>query len=330
MGECAAPGLRLAEVLGALSLAGDLSNAQRVDHGLRTALLATRLAADQPNALRSEVFWTGVLRYLGCSGFAVEEASYAAGDDIGLRAGFMRIDLGKPAQFVGAVLRDVGRGAPLVQRVRGVGQLLSSPGAPRAHAHAQCDVAVHCSRKLAMPPGVVQALRETEERYDGRGLPDGIGGEQLTLAQRCVEVARVAALCHAHGGLAGGAGRVAPPCRRSPRSAAGAALRRRRRGAVRRFRAGVGVGRVPRRRTRGVAARRGRTDAAVRSLRADRRPEVRPTCPAIRAASRCACRRRRVCWGWTRPRHGAWATPHCCTTSAGSRCRPASGTSRAR
>jgi len=194
--------LRIAEILGALSLATDLANGQPSEHCLRCAILATRLARDEPHAIQQDVFWTALLRYVGCNGFAVEEAGYAAGDDIGLRASFMRADLGRPSEFIAAVLRDVGRGAPLVQRVRGVTRLLTTPTAALAHARAQCDAGVHCARKLGMSSTVIAALAEADERYDGRGQPEGRRGTELSLAIRYVEVARVAALFHGIGGIA--------------------------------------------------------------------------------------------------------------------------------
>lgn len=194
-------GLRLAEVLGALSLATDLANGQPSEHGLRTAILAVRLARDEPVAVRQQVFWTGLLRYAGCNGFAVEEAGYASGDDIGLRASFIRADLGKPAEFIGAVLRDVGRGAPALQRARGIVSLLSDPGAPRAHALAQCDAGVHCAHKLGMGEPVLQALAQSDERYDGSGQPHGLAGDAIARPQRYVEVARVAVVFHGIGGV---------------------------------------------------------------------------------------------------------------------------------
>jgi HD-GYP domain-containing protein (c-di-GMP phosphodiesterase class II) len=200
--ESSAP-LRLAEVLGALSLASDLANGQPSEHGLRTAILATRLARDEPTPVRQDVFWTGLLRYLGCNGFAVEEAGYASGDDIGLRASFVRADLGQPSEFLGAVLRDVGRGAPPLQRAQGVLRLLASPGAPKAHAIAQCDAALHCGSKLGMGAGVLQALAQSDERFDGRGQPDGLAGDALAPALRYAEVARVAVVFHALGGVSG-------------------------------------------------------------------------------------------------------------------------------
>ncbi len=195
-----AAALRLADLLGALSLATDLGNGMPAEDGLRIAILASRLVQGEPVSVRAEIFWTGVLRYLGCNGYAVEEAAFASGDDIGLRRSFVQHDLGRPSQFLHAVLNDVGRGAPLAQRLRGVTRLLTSPGAPAAHAHAQCDAAVHCGRKLLMPAAVIDALADGDERFDGGGQPQGKAGDALPLAQRCVEVARIAVVFHALGG----------------------------------------------------------------------------------------------------------------------------------
>lgn len=186
--------VRLAEVLGALSLATDLANAQPAEHGLRTALLATRLAAHEALPMRSDVFWAGLLRYLGCNGFALEEGVFSAGDDIGLRASFARIDLGRPSQFVAATLRDLGRGASPAARLGGITRLLTDPGAARRHAHAQCETARFCGRKLGMGEAVLQALDEFDERYDGRGHPHGKRGTELSPVTRYVEVARVAVM----------------------------------------------------------------------------------------------------------------------------------------
>jgi HD-GYP domain-containing protein (c-di-GMP phosphodiesterase class II) len=203
MAHATLPPLRLADVLGALSLATDLANGLPAEDGLRIAILATRLAADEPMAVRNDVFWSGVLRYLGCNGFAVEEAGFASGDDIGLRKSFVRTDLGRPSQFVKALARDVGRGAGFAARAGGVLKLLASPRAAREHANAQCEAAVHCARKMSMSGPVLAALACADERFDGRGQPDGKTGLDLPFAHRCVEVARVAVLFNALGGPAG-------------------------------------------------------------------------------------------------------------------------------
>jgi hypothetical protein len=55
--------LWLAEVVGVLSLASDLAMGEPLEHGLRTTLIATRLAAAMalPEARRVDVFYVALM-----------------------------------------------------------------------------------------------------------------------------------------------------------------------------------------------------------------------------------------------------------------------------
>lgn len=84
---------RLAELLGSLSLATDLAAALPRETALRTSLVAVRLArhAGVQGFELADVYYVGLLRFLGCSAYAYEMAQrYAAGDDLSL----LRADLG--------------------------------------------------------------------------------------------------------------------------------------------------------------------------------------------------------------------------------------------
>src|ERR1700747_1228477 len=85
---------RLAPLLGALSLATDLGAGNPPESALRTAVIAARLGERlglAGDALR-DVYYTALLRYLGCSGFAHEEAALAGGDDLAYLATFQGAD----------------------------------------------------------------------------------------------------------------------------------------------------------------------------------------------------------------------------------------------
>src|SRR5690242_6289746 len=69
MNPLAPPPLRLAEAVGVLSLATDLSMGQPLEHGLRTAMLALRLT--QAMGLSEDdqvtVYYSGLLHFAGCT-----------------------------------------------------------------------------------------------------------------------------------------------------------------------------------------------------------------------------------------------------------------------
>lgn len=194
--------LRLAELMGSLSLATDLADGFSLEKSLRTTVLAVRLAraAGSDDAATARCFWGTLLRFTGCTAFAHEEAtSYAAGDDIALRHALAMVDFGRPSTFVARVVGGLAPGASLGARAKAVASLLGSPGAPKAHAHAQCEAGIAFAHAVGMPD-VAEVLNYREERWDGRG-PRGVAREEaLPLAARVADVADVAELFAWHGG----------------------------------------------------------------------------------------------------------------------------------
>ena len=86
--------LRLADVLAALSLSIDLGMAFPPEEALRATLLATglarRLRLDEREV--GDIYYTTLLRFVGCTAYAHEEAAMQGGDDIALRAAGAKID----------------------------------------------------------------------------------------------------------------------------------------------------------------------------------------------------------------------------------------------
>jgi hypothetical protein len=68
-------GVRLAELLGRLSLALDIANDWPYGKAVRSVVLAVELGrlAGATNEELHDTFWVSLLSYLGCTGFAREE-----------------------------------------------------------------------------------------------------------------------------------------------------------------------------------------------------------------------------------------------------------------
>jgi putative nucleotidyltransferase with HDIG domain len=184
---------RLAGLLGALSLAADLGVGLPAQSALRMALVASRLgeALSLPDDQRADLFYTSLLRYLGCSGYAHEEASVTAGDDRSLLPALELCDTTRPAEVVVAVVRKVGRGRPLRTRAGAVARFLSDPRGYGKVARAHCEQAVALARGLELTAPVVASLGQVYERYDGKGAPRGLAGEEISLPARATTLAQV-------------------------------------------------------------------------------------------------------------------------------------------
>jgi HD-GYP domain-containing protein (c-di-GMP phosphodiesterase class II) len=181
---------RLAQVLGALSLASDLALGFTSEKALRTALLALAVARAHgiSGAVLADIYYASLVRFLGCTGFAHEEARFGAGDDIALRGALVEVDMSRPLDFVATIVKKVGAHAPPLARARAVTRLLTTSSAARQHAHARCEAGTGLASLIQLSDGVRSALEQVDERWDGRGHPHGLSGEALGVVTRILEL----------------------------------------------------------------------------------------------------------------------------------------------
>src|SRR3569832_2463332 len=174
---------RLAALLGARSLAADLGVGVPAQSALRMALVATRRgqALGLPDSDRSDVYYTALLRYLGCSGYAHEEASFTAGDDRSLLPALELCDTTRPSAVAAAALRGVGRGKPQHKHDGTVARMLSDRHGYARLARAHCDQALALARGLELTAPVITSLGQVYERPDGKGAPVGLRRDEIAM-----------------------------------------------------------------------------------------------------------------------------------------------------
>jgi HD-GYP domain-containing protein (c-di-GMP phosphodiesterase class II) len=183
--------IRAAELVGALSLATDLGTGQPLEHALRTAVLAVRLgelAGASADEL-ADTYYVALLHASGCTSNS-HEATQLFGEDIMHRAAFFLIDPADPEQVLAFYRTHVGPGRPTEVRERMIEAALSSPERARESFAAMCEVAQRFARWLELGPGIVVALEYVFARWDGKGPPGGVGGDELPLPTRLLHVAR--------------------------------------------------------------------------------------------------------------------------------------------
>src|SRR5215217_1544848 len=187
-----APGepVRLAELVAAMSLATDLGLGQPMEHVMRSCLVGLRIAEllDLDESERAVVYYVALLAWLGCHADSHEQSAWF-GDDIELRADRHMAELVGPgmARFV---LGHVGRGEPPLRRARLLGSLLvSGRDALGAMETTHCLVAGQFAMRLGLGTEVRDALQHVFERWDGKGTPAGLAGEEIALPARIVVIA---------------------------------------------------------------------------------------------------------------------------------------------
>lgn len=176
-------GIRLAELCAATSLFTDLGTGQPQEHALRTCLVAMRLA-DALGLDETEcraVYYVSLLRFLGCT---------AGGLEADFMAGMAPVTMGSTREELTRLVGLVARGERLPTRLRSLARTLADTGAKSRMLGSHCEVAAQLAARMGLPAGVAEALRFAYARWDGRGVPQGVSGEEIPVAIRVATVAR--------------------------------------------------------------------------------------------------------------------------------------------
>jgi len=194
--------LRLIEAAGAMSLATDLAMGQSLEHGLRTAVLALRLA--QAIGLAEDdqvtVFYTGVLHFAGCTAESEIDAQFF-GDEIAARPQMLSAMMGSRRELIMMAARVAHPDSPPFTRAAHMARSAFGGAAEfRKWAASHCDVASVLGARMGFSEPIQQALRHLYERWDGKGMPGDMRGTQIPLAVRIMQVAQDADIGLQHGG----------------------------------------------------------------------------------------------------------------------------------
>jgi HD-GYP domain-containing protein (c-di-GMP phosphodiesterase class II) len=184
--------LRLIELLASLSLATDVVTGQQMGHGIRTSLLATDLARRlgcQPEQIR-HVQQVALLRFLGCTAEVTTLARDVGGDDISFNRAMAPVLNGRRGESIRAVFGAVAPDQPAFRRVGSIVRVITDSSAERLTMESHCEVAAMLAGRLELDDTVTHCLRHAYERWDGRGFPDGLKGEEVPLAIRVCALAR--------------------------------------------------------------------------------------------------------------------------------------------
>jgi HD-GYP domain-containing protein (c-di-GMP phosphodiesterase class II) len=193
--------LRLAELAAAFSLGTDLGLGQPMEHVLRSwriaAGLGGRIGLD--DAERVALYYVALLAWVGCVADSYEVATWF-GDDIAFRADSYEVDLaGLP--MLGFMLRHVGAGSPALHRLRLASTVITTRGqAVQRGLTSHCISTAYLAERLGLGPDVCGSLKQMFARWDGKGVPSSLRGDEIAMSIRLFHVADVVEVhYHRHG-----------------------------------------------------------------------------------------------------------------------------------
>ncbi len=196
--------LKLCELIGALSHALDMTEGQPKGHCVRCAWIgmavARELGLDSPSCW--ELYYTLLLKDLGCSSNAARICELYLTDDLSFKRDFKLVGSSLP-QVVRFVLTHTGLKAGLADRFRATLEIFQR-GEDIAHdlIQTRCQRGADIARQLRFPEAVAAGIHALDEHWDGNGKPDGLAADAIPLYARVALLAQVVDVFHTTGGPA--------------------------------------------------------------------------------------------------------------------------------
>jgi HD-GYP domain-containing protein (c-di-GMP phosphodiesterase class II) len=193
--------IRTAELIAALCLGTDLGMGLPFEHGLRTTVIAMRLAGqlgvDRETAVGT--YYACLLSHAGCTAEAHVTAALFGGS---LTVSFNPVMYGSGHEVMTGLLRTLpDPGAPpLARAAQTARRLPRMVRGERPALRAACEVAGMLADQIGAPGSVPGLLAHLTDRWDGRGPLHRSKGEGIPAPMRIVHVATDAAFqCHLGG-----------------------------------------------------------------------------------------------------------------------------------
>jgi HD-GYP domain-containing protein (c-di-GMP phosphodiesterase class II)/DNA-binding CsgD family transcriptional regulator len=185
-------GIRLAELLAAISLSTDLGRGFPPEKALRTCLIALRIAGElglDENA-RSNTYYAALIHAVGCTAFTHESARTFGTNELVFFPASARADSASASEGVRA-MRAQALGDPVVVRARAtVKSMTAGKRFMSFAARADCEAGMRFAERVGLGGDVGRiAGQVTWERWDGKGVSDDLSGEKLEIGARIIAVA---------------------------------------------------------------------------------------------------------------------------------------------
>ncbi len=186
--------IRLAEIIEALSKALDLTEGQPPGHCIRTCYIGTHIGREMgmPDDQLQELYYTLLLKDLGCSSNAARICELYMADDLSFKRDFKLVD-GSLGQVLRFVLGHTGMQAGLAERFRGIVNILQNGGKIATDLiQTRCQRGAEIARQMRFSDGVADGVLSLDEHWNGGGKPVGISGEEIPLYSRIALLSQVA------------------------------------------------------------------------------------------------------------------------------------------
>ncbi len=175
----------LVELVAALSLATDLGLGQPLEHGLRSCLIASGLAETMGlgEEMSDSIFWVTLLAMVGCTADS-SMLREDFGDDIEFRRGMYGVGPSQTEMPRYLLSRAGSDGGPIRRVAKSAALVTTGMQNAMTAFMSDCEITGRFAERLGFDDTVSTPLQQKFARWDGNGLPKGLGGESIPFAAR--------------------------------------------------------------------------------------------------------------------------------------------------
>ena len=186
-------GLTLSELIGALSHALDITEGQAEGHCVRSCWIGMHVgrAMGLPDETLWELYYTLLLKDLGCSSNAARICELYLTDDLSFKHDFKTVN-GSLPKVLKFVIGHTGLGAGLTERFKAIAQIVQhGDEIAQELIQTRCTRGADIARQLRFGNGVAAGIHSLDEHWNGGGRPERLKGEAIPVLSRIALLAQV-------------------------------------------------------------------------------------------------------------------------------------------
>lgn len=191
-------GIKLSELIGALSHALDITEGQPEGHCIRCCWIGMHIGREigLPEDQLWDLYYTLLLKDLGCSSNAARICELYLTDDLNFKRDFKTVGDSLP-KVLHFVLKHTGLKAGLAERFKHVMTILRD-GSEIAHelVATRCQRGAEIARLLRFSEEVALGIYSLDEHYNGLGKPDKLAGDAIPVFARIALLSQVIDVFH--------------------------------------------------------------------------------------------------------------------------------------
>ncbi len=190
--------IRLSEVLGALSHALDLTEGQPPGHCVRATWIGMQVGRALGLGERQlwDLYYTVLMKDLGCSSNAARICELYLSDDIGFKRDFKTVNDSLPS-VLGFVFSHTGLKSGLSERLRAILNIMQNGGRiVDGLIETRCQRGAAIAASLRLPQAVCDGIHSLDEHWNGAGRPDHLAGSAIPIQSRIALLAQVVDVFH--------------------------------------------------------------------------------------------------------------------------------------